>query len=27
LLEFVEDKRANALQSCKEYIYAKLEEK
>ena len=26
LLEFVEDKRANALQSCKEYIYAKLEE-
>lgn len=27
LLEFVEDKRANALQSCKEYIYAKSEEK
>ena len=27
LLEFVEDKRANALQSCKEYIHAKLEEK
>jgi hypothetical protein len=27
LLEFVEDKCANALQSCKEYIYAKLEEK
>ena len=26
LLEVVEDKRANALQSCKEYIYAKLEE-
>lgn len=27
LLEYVEDKRENALKSCKEYIYAKLEEK
>lgn len=26
LLEYVEDKRENALKSCKEYIYAKLEE-
>ena len=27
LLEYVEDKRENALKSCREYIYAKLEEK
>lgn len=27
LLEYVEDKRENALKSCKEYTYAKLEEK
>lgn len=27
LLEYVKDKRENALKSCKEYIYAKLEEK
>lgn len=27
LLEYVEDRRENALKSCKEYIYAKLEEK
>ena len=27
LLEYVEDKRENALKSCKEYIHAKLEEK
>ena len=26
LLEYVKDKRENALKSCKEYIYAKLEE-
>ena len=26
LLEYVEEKRENALQSCKEYIYAKLDE-
>lgn len=26
LLEYVEDKRENALKSCKEYIHAKLEE-
>lgn len=26
LLEYVEDKRENALKSCKEYIYTKLEE-
>lgn len=27
LFEYVEDKRENALKSCREYIYAKLEEK